>query len=119
MVENESMPKTYCPFYSYLSSIMLFQSGVKLLLCRPLSPVSWINVFPSLISDTCHSHCNFCGWFWYKSQIPHAEAAAQIVRAQCLDLCCGFGFLCLQRNETLNSNNNCLFQSGHTITFVI
>lgn len=70
-------------------------------------------MFPSLISHTVVIFVDVL------VQIPHAEAAAQIVRAQCLDPCSGFGFLCLQRNETLNSNNNCLFQSGHAVTLGI
>lgn len=73
-------------------------------------------MFPSLISDTVIPIAIFVDVLL---QIPHAETAAQIGRAQCLDQCCGLGVLCLQRNETLNSSNNCLFQSGHTITFLI
>lgn len=73
-------------------------------------------MFPSPIPDTVIPIAIFVDVL---VQIPHAETAAKIVRAQCLDSCCGFGVLCLQRNENLNSNNNCLFQSGHTITFVI
>lgn len=73
-------------------------------------------MFPSPISGTVIPIAIFVDVL---VQILHAETAAQIVRAQCLDPCSRFGFLCLQRNETLNSNNNCLFQSGPTITFVM
>lgn len=57
---NESMPKNYFPFCCYLFSIMLFQSGAKLL--QSTIVISELNQYVSnSYFSHCHSHCDFCG----------------------------------------------------------